>query len=198
MCRYGFHAYKPHYLCFNCRKQFKQSILSEKMGDDYDRFQRMDKITKGTYQLPKYHVKYKRDQVFVLTEQEQIDYEILKKRYFSPIVCPQCRQPMYETGKDTKAPKMSDKDAWKALENTHKLGYTFHSCGCSGPGFIPSDKADYEEFLEQLLTQYENNYQKAIKVKRTGKWDETLSNDDKIYWAERVDKIKEALSKTSK
>ena len=84
MCRYGFHAYKPHYLCFNCRKQFKQAILSEKMGDDYDRFHRMDKISKGTYQLPKYHSNYKRNQVFELTEQEQIDYEILKRGIFPP------------------------------------------------------------------------------------------------------------------
>ena len=192
MCRYGFHTYKDHYLCFNCKKQFKQFKLSEKMGDDYSDYYRLDNKVNGRYQLPKWHKKYERNQVFTLNEVEQKRYDGYVKKYLNPVVCPQCRQPMMQTGLDTKAPKMSDKDAWEALEKTHKLGYTFGSCGCGGPGFIPSDKAEYREYLEKRLNEYETYYQKTLKEIVTNE-NEVENHSDSIYWAQLIDKIELAI-----
>lgn len=192
MCRYGFHTYKDHYLCFNCKKQFKQFKLSEKIGEDYSDYYRLDAKVNGRYQLPKWHEKYERNQVFTLNDVEQKRYDGYVKKYLNPIVCPQCRQPMMQTGLDTKAPKMSDKDAWLALEKTHKLGYNFGSCGCGGPGFIPSDKATYREYLEKRLDEYQTHYQKALKedvVPRTG----GENFGDRIYWSQLIDKIELAI-----
>ena len=192
MCRYGFSTYKLHYLCFNCKKQFKQTPLSEKMGENYDTYKRLDDISNGIYKLAKYHPKYKKDQVFVLTVEEKKLYQDLKKRYFSPIVCPQCRQPMIQTGLDIKAPKMKDIDAWKALEDTHKLGYTFSSCGCSGSGFVPKDKAAYKDFLQQKLESYQFYYDIAIK-KMNEDPDKYDTMSDNFYWANLITKITTAI-----
>ena len=162
------------------------------MGDDYDDYHRLDDKVNGRYQLPKWHEKYERNQVFTLNEVEQKRYDGYVKKYLNPVVCPQCRQPMMQTGLDTKAPKMSDKDAWLALEKTHILGYTFGSCGCVGPGFIPSDKAEYREYLEKRLSEYETYYQQTLKTIITDE-NEVENHSNRIYWAQLIDKIELAI-----
>ena len=195
MCRYGFHTYKEHYLCFHCRKQFKQYTPFEKMGDDLsDRYITLDKKSKGEYRLPKYHENYDRNNpVIPLTPEEKIEYDALTIQYYSDTLCPQCRKAMANVGRDIKAPKMSDKSAWKTLEQSYALGYTFRSCGCSGPGFVPTDKNEYRDFLEKNLAEYENNVAKCLKKEKTGVSDTSLYIDDRFFWAERVAKIKIAL-----
>ncbi len=194
MCRYGFSTYKNHYLCFNCRKQFKQLTFAERIGEKYDTFKRLDDIANGIYKLPKWHEKYKPGEVIELSEDEKIEYQNLKDRYLQPIVCPQCRVPMMLTGKDTKAPKIKDVEAWKALENAHKLGYTFGSCGCGGPGFIPKDKKEYKEFLEKRIKEYSKNFDEACQKYESNKEDNEFEMD-KFYWANRIKEIKLAIEK---
>lgn len=192
MCRYGFKTYKSHYLCFNCRKQFKQSTPFEKMGDGVsDHYLRLNGIAEGTYKLPKYHPKYKKDQVFTLTETEQEELEILKKRYMSDILCPQCRQPMAGVGKDVETPKMNDKAAWSALQSSFELGYTFYSCGCGGPGFVPTNKEQYKDFLTNKIAEYQGNIDERLKGEDTNYY----ADSDRIYWTKRVEEVKAALSK---
>ena len=59
MCRYGFKTYKQHYLCFDCRKQFKQSDPFDKMGRDLtDRYTHLARKAEGKYSVPKFHYKY--------------------------------------------------------------------------------------------------------------------------------------------
>ena len=195
MCRYGFHTYKQHYLCFNCRKQFKQYTPFEKMGKDLsDRYIKLDKKNKGEYRLPKYHGDYDRNNpVILLTPEEKIEYDALTKQYYSDQLCPQCRCAMANVGLDIKAPKMTDKAAWKALEESYALGYTFRSCGCSGPGLVPIDKNEFKAFLEKNLADYEKNVTKCLKKVETGEADASLYIDDKFFWLERVDKIKAVI-----
>ena len=194
MCRYGFHTYKNHYLCFNCRKQFKQLTFAEKIGDKYDTFKRLDDIANGIYKLSKWHEKYKKGEVIELTDEEKLEYKQLKDRYLQLIVCPQCRMPMMETGKDTKAPKMKDFEAWKALESTHKFGYTFGSCGCGGPGFIPKNKKEYKEFLEKRISDYTENYENANIAFRKN-IDFITHEQDMFYWANKIKAIKQIIEK---
>ena len=194
MCRYGFHTYKQHYLCFHCRKQFKQYTPFEKMGDGLsDHYAKLDRKSRGEYRLPKFHGDYDRNNpIILLTPEEKIEYDALTKQYYSDLLCPQCRGAMAHVGLDIKAPKMSDKAAWKALQGSYSLGYTFGSCGCSGPGFVPTDKNEYKDFLEHKLAEYEQNLAKCIKSVENPELNITLYYD-KFYWLERVDKIKEAL-----
>ena len=49
--------------------------------------------------------------------------------------CPSCHQPMTEMGMDFKAPPKRDKKWWANSEILAKAGFTFSSCGCSGPGY---------------------------------------------------------------
>ncbi|RMG74827.1 MAG: hypothetical protein D6722_01930 [Bacteroidetes bacterium] len=71
-----------------------------------------------------------------------------------PARCPDCGQPMADMGLDFEAPKRSDRKAWAHLASLYASGITFHSCGCSGPGFIPRDQAEHVAFLQEKLVQY--------------------------------------------
>ncbi|WP_245896457.1 hypothetical protein [Flavobacterium sediminis] len=47
-----------------------------------------------------------------------------------------------------------DLKAWNHVERLYETGITFHSCGCSGPGYIPKDKESLIQFLEQEKEVY--------------------------------------------
>ncbi len=200
MCRYGFHRYKNHYLCFNCRKQFKKLDAFDVMGKDLtDRYVHLEQKVSGRYQLPKYNPKYDRNNPIIQPmDEEQAEYEGLRKQYFGAKICPECSQPMAYVGKDIKAPKMRDKEAWKTLQNSYTMGYTFHSCGCGGPGFVPKDKEQYKAFLEKNLASYRDGLKKSEVQLATGIKDTSLWNADKFYWHERIDKIEAELKKFPK
>jgi hypothetical protein len=57
----------------------------------------------------------------------------------TPAKCPECNEPMADMGLDFEAPKRKDTKAWSHISNLYKVEITFHSCGCSGPGYIPND-----------------------------------------------------------
>lgn len=61
--------------------------------------------------------------------------------------CPDCGQPMRDMGRDFKAPKRSDVEQWKKVVLLYTHGYTFHSCGCDGPGPRPKRLKDVAPFL---------------------------------------------------
>jgi len=65
------------------------------------------------------------------------------------VLCPQCKSPMHDMGLDFKAPKQTDVEQWKKVEALHGHGYTYHSCGCNGPGPRPSSLKDVPAFLKQ-------------------------------------------------
>ena len=63
------------------------------------------------------------------------------------VLCPQCRQPMADMGKDFKAPSQSDAKQWEKVRALYAAGFTFHSCGCCGPGYRPEELRDVVDFI---------------------------------------------------
>jgi hypothetical protein len=66
-------------------------------------------------------------------------------------VCPQCGALMANMGKDFAAPKQSDKKSWMHLQTLYSVGIAFHSCGCSGPGYIPKDEGALALYFEEQI-----------------------------------------------
>ncbi|MBW5466874.1 hypothetical protein GPJ61_03155 [Brevibacillus formosus] len=63
--------------------------------------------------------------------------------------CPQCGEGMKDMGYDFKAPKQTDVKQWKKVEILYEHGFTYHSCGCGGPGYRPTQLQEVNEFLEK-------------------------------------------------
>lgn len=89
--------------------------------------------------------------------------------------CPQCGNLLADMGKDFEAPRTSDKKAWGHLRALYTAGITYHSCGCSGPGYIPATKdaliTYFEEHIEEARTQL--TAWRAVSAKGKGHKNET-------------------------
>lgn len=68
--------------------------------------------------------------------------------------CPECGGLTADMGLDFESPKKTDIKAWNHIKNLYQTGITFHSCGCSGPGYIPKDKESLIEFLKEKRDIY--------------------------------------------
>lgn len=71
-----------------------------------------------------------------------------------PAKCPECGSLMADMGLDFEAPKKSNHKAWKHLQTLYKVGITFHSCGCCGPGYIPANSCALLAHLEDIKAGY--------------------------------------------
>ncbi len=71
-----------------------------------------------------------------------------------PAKCPQCDELMANMGLDFKSPKQDDIKSWSHLESLYQVGIAFHSCGCTGPGYIPSDKNELIEHFQKIRANY--------------------------------------------
>ena len=131
--------------------------------------------------------------------------------------CPQCGELMANMGLDFESPKMEDLKKWEHIKSLYSVGITFHSCGCSGPGYIPNSKEKLIEHFEQLKTGYLKNIdfwrariEPSDNKERDKDWNknwaelgyiaqksrkEIISNQEGInYWLERVREIENKLS----
>ncbi|MDF2660506.1 MAG: hypothetical protein K0Q94_3297 [Paenibacillus sp.] len=63
-------------------------------------------------------------------------------------ICPQCRETMKDMGHDFQAPKQQDKKQWEKVEILYRNGFTYHSCGCGGPGYRPAKLSEIAAFLD--------------------------------------------------
>ena len=68
--------------------------------------------------------------------------------------CPQCGGPMADMGLDFESPMSSDMKTWSHINDLYSVGITFHSCGCSGPGYIPKDSQALLKYLEDCRNAY--------------------------------------------
>lgn len=68
--------------------------------------------------------------------------------------CPQCGGWMADMGLDFVSPKMNDIKQWRHLKDLYKVGITFLSCGCEGPGYVPNDKESLILHLQATLKAY--------------------------------------------
>jgi len=71
--------------------------------------------------------------------------------------CPECAELMASMGLDFESPKKDDVKKWEHLKSLYSVGITFHSCGCSGPGYIPNSKEKIIEYFEEIKKRYLEN-----------------------------------------
>jgi DNA-directed RNA polymerase subunit RPC12/RpoP len=68
--------------------------------------------------------------------------------------CPDCGEATASMGLDFKSPPKDDVKAWQHMRSLYTAGITYHSCGCSGPGYIPATTKELMAYLENRLTDY--------------------------------------------
>jgi DNA-directed RNA polymerase subunit RPC12/RpoP len=71
-----------------------------------------------------------------------------------PARCPQCGLLMADMGRDFRPPRQADDRGWTTAEALFSVGVTFHSCGCSGPGYRPRDPRELQAFFVGVHAEY--------------------------------------------
>lgn len=131
--------------------------------------------------------------------------------------CPQCGDLMANMGLDFESPKKDDLKSWEYIKSLYSVGIAFHSCGCSGPGYIPNSKEKLIEYFEDKKETYlknmdfwrsrtepvnkqerEKDYQKnwyeLSRVSSQSK-KEIIKNQEGIdFWLKRVQEIESKIS----
>lgn len=172
------YQYKPRYACFKCRKAFKQVTIEDFLrgrGQDY------------TYRMLIAHQFLPTN----LAEAEQevgVTLEELQKAYQAKAhLCPECKEPMADMGRDFKPPRNTDKKAWAAVSGLYRIGTVWYTCGCNGVGYIPNTPNTLRLYLEQrqadfqeCLTQVQNNRElgEDKRLERYNYWNERLAKID--------------------
>jgi len=180
MCRHAFKNYKSHYVCFDCRKTFKQPTLEDIVVQNGDWH---------SYALLFINHQTKKGKQYLKENPEEyvrLD-ELYHKRVYK---CPDCSKPMYDIGMDFKAPKKDHVKKWEIVRSMYKLGHAFHTCGCHGPGYIPQNLPEYLSILEHRKAEYEKRRTERDSITYG------LSTNDQIdYWNSRIDDITKEIEK---
>lgn len=173
MCRYALSGpYKPHYVCFECRKAFKQPPIEDYLA------------VRGRGYVYKQLRLIWGNESFLKLRESELGWRLadLEEEYRNAThKCPECGSSMIDMGLDLKAPKQSDAKAWKILESMYRVGHAFHTCGCNGPGWVPKSTNDYRAYLSRRRSHYEEQIRYAHK---------SNSDPEAIeYWASRINAI---------
>ncbi|SFF17470.1 hypothetical protein SAMN04487969_116111 [Paenibacillus algorifonticola] len=84
--------------------------------------------------------------VFKQTSDQELSKAEIGNRDYK---CPQCSEIMKDMGHDFQAPKKDDIKQWMKVEILYRNGFTYHSCGCGGPGYRAATLSEVEQFLEK-------------------------------------------------
>lgn len=130
--------------------------------------------------------------------------------------CPDCGSFMANMGLDFESPKKDDIKKWEHIKSLYTVGIAFHSCGCSGPGYIPNSKEKIFEYFGDLKEKYlknidfwrtrteptnkketdrdwDKNWAELGRVSRKNK-KEIIKNQEGItFWLERVKEIESKI-----
>ncbi|RZJ78090.1 MAG: hypothetical protein EOO47_14885 [Flavobacterium sp.] len=134
--------------------------------------------------------------------------------------CPQCGQLMANMGLDFASPKKDNTKEWTHIKNLYSVGITFHSCGCSGPGYIPNSKEKLIEYFEKIKQEYhstldfwrqrtEPKNDRELQSEKSKSWKYlsqmpneitpkkgAISNEDaKKYWFDKIKQVDQKLAK---
>jgi len=134
--------------------------------------------------------------------------------------CPQCRQFMANMGLDFPSPKKDNIKEWQHIKSLYSVGITYHSCGCTGPGYIPNTKEKLIEYFEELKREFRYNLdfwrkrqeptnKKEIDSDNSRNWEfirkvpgdlrpkkGAIKNEEaKIYWFDRIKEIEQKIEK---
>ena len=132
--------------------------------------------------------------------------------------CPDCGQLMANMGKDFEAPKKSAIKAWEHFKLLYSVGITHHSCGCSGPGYIPNTSEGLLAYFNALINDYQQELtfwrkraeptsKRENHIDTNKNWayiskmpdrlrpkSGTIKNDEAIaYWIERIKQVEEKV-----
>ncbi len=72
----------------------------------------------------------------------------------NPAKCPECGELMANMGLDFESPKKKDIKSWEHIATLYEVGITFHSCGSSGPGYIPSNSDELISHFSKIKADY--------------------------------------------
>ena len=130
--------------------------------------------------------------------------------------CPDCAGLMANMGLDFESPKKEDLKKWEHIKSLYSVGIAFHSCGCSGPGYIPNSKEKLIEYFEDLKDKYFKNLnfwrsrtEPTNAIERDKEWNKNwaelswigkrkngiITNQEGIsYWLEKVKQIEHKIS----
>lgn len=131
--------------------------------------------------------------------------------------CPECGNLMANMGLDFESPAKNDDKQWAHIRNLYTVGITFHSCGCSGPGYIPQDREAIISYLEKIRAEYmralvfwryrvepENKKERELEYQKNGghlravsnnAFRETVTNQEGInYWINKIKELEERLT----
>lgn len=144
MCRYAFKTYKPHFVCFDCRKTFKKppTIDLIKQNGDWEDYKKVF-LQKAYSQHEKF-----------IQENPELAKTLENKYHNRKEKCPQCGALMANLGLDFRAPKKGKKKEWEIVKGMYEIGVNFHTCGCSGIGYIPKKERDYVKYLKDRKVDY--------------------------------------------
>lgn len=102
--------------------------------------------------------------------------------------CPDCGELMADMGTDFQAPGKGKIKAWEHLRVLYSVGIAFHSCGCSGPGYVPNTKEGLISHLNGLITIYNGELQQLRQ--ETNKERE----EAKGYWMGKIKLLEQRIS----
>ena len=107
--------------------------------------------------------------------------------------CPDCGGPTAAMGLDFAPPKRRDEKAWSTVAALYEVGITFHSCGCSGPGYRPRAPGELAAFYRTQLDRYRDSLKEAEARVRGGS-----THPDSVeavpYWRGRIALLEQALA----
>ncbi len=132
--------------------------------------------------------------------------------------CPQCGQLMANMGLDFASPKKDNIREWTHIKNLYSVGITFHSCGCSGPGYIPNSTEKLKEYFEDIKVSYlkkldfwrnrdepttkkekeedtNRNWFELSRVSEKYKKDIVKNQDGINYWLDKIKQVELKLEK---
>ncbi|MCL9806575.1 hypothetical protein NAT51_13650 [Flavobacterium amniphilum] len=104
--------------------------------------------------------------------------------------CPQCSTLMANMGKDFAAPKKDNIKQWELLKSIYSVGINFHSCGCSGPGYIPNSKESLIAHFNEILNEYHGHLKYWQLKKEPG----NNTEKEKQYWLEKIKEAEDKLN----
>lgn len=126
MCRYAFTDYKSHFACFECRKAFKKTSITDwvkQNGFDYS-YSELLRVGNSKNRKP-------------IEEGMGITLESIRNEYMNDVsACPECGVAMAAMGFDFKAPKQQSEEEWRIIHLLYDNGFAFRGCGCS-VGYAP-------------------------------------------------------------
>ncbi len=96
--------------------------------------------------------------------------------------CPECRGVMADMGLDFKSPKKKDTKAWDHIATLYSVDITFHSCGCSGPGYIPNDKDQLKDYFTGIKNTYLEHLYFWARRKEDPETQSQVAKDQRQHW----------------